>query len=517
MEKTGFAEKDKGEKKESVLIIGAGPGGLAAGMLLAHRGYDVTIFEKHRVMGGRTSSFTLKGFRFDLGPTFLMMKEIFEELFQAAGRDLDQELDLRRVDPLYRLVYHDGEEFHPSSDRKKMKEEMEKRFPGEWNGYLSFIEKEEIKYHAMLPFLEKPYHDPRLFFQPGMIGKLPGIDAHISLYRKLGRYFTEDRLKQAFTFQSKYLGMSPWECPGTFSMIPFSEHRYGLYHPIGGFGMLTETMGRVFTESGGTLLLNQEVEEVLIEEGEAKGLLMKDGKKAYGDTVVMNADFSKGMEMLVPEVHRRKYNNKKLKSMKYSCSTFMVFLGLNRQYDFPHHHVLFSSDYKKNIHQLSRDLLLPEEPSIYIQNPWKTDETLAPPGKSTLYILVPVPNNRSGISWDEIKEEYKEMILNRLENQGGFEGLRDAVEVERVYTPRDWEEEMALYYGATFSLSHNMAQMLYYRPHNRFEDVKNLYLVGGGTHPGSGLPTILLSAKITAKLIEEKTERLRDKTANSMA
>jgi phytoene desaturase len=494
--------KDKNKNPKKILIIGAGPGGLAAGMLLARRGHLVTIFEKHGFVGGRTSTFTMEGFRFDLGSTFLIMKSVFEELFHKVGRELDVEMDLQNIDPLYRLVYPEGKEFHPSSDREKMKKEMARCFPEEEGGYQAFLDKESIKYQMMVPFLKQAYDNPRIFFQPGFLMKLPGIDAHISLYRKLGQYFKGDLLKQAFTFQSKYLGMSPWHCPGTFSIIPFIEHRYGIFHPIGGLGALTKTMGRIFQEEGGTLLLNQEVTEVLVEQGEAKGLQLKDGKQILGDCVIMNADFSKGMEKLVPERHRKKYTDKKLRNMKYSCSTFMIYLGLNRQYDFPHHQVLFSSDYKKNMNQLTRDYQLPEDPAVYLQNPWKTDPTLAPPGKSTLYILVPVPNNRSKIPWDTLKEQFKEEILDLVEKRGGYPRLREAIEVEKIITPKDWEEEMDLYFGATFSLSHNINQMLYYRPHNRYEDVKDLYLVGGSTHPGSGLPTILISAAITSELID---------------
>lgn len=486
---------------KTILIIGAGPGGLAAGMLLSHRGHRVTILEKQNFVGGRTSRFTLGDYRFDLGPTFLMMKSIFQEIFQKVGRDLEEVLDLREIDPLYRLVYPGDIDFRPSRNNGKMEKEILRCFPGEEGAYHQFMEREGLKYEAMLPYLSRPYDNPRAFFQPGFLTKLPGIDAHISLYKKLGRYFHSEELKQAFTFQSKYLGMSPWDCPGTFSMIPYSEHRYGIYHPIGGLGALTDAMARIFKEQGGTLLLNQEVSQVNVEQGEAKGLKMKDGKKISGDVVIMNADFSKGMEELVPEIHRKKYNNKKLRDMKYSCSTFMIYLGLKKQYDYPHHQVLFSRDYRKNMDQLFRQYRLPEDPSIYIQNPWKTDDTLAPSGKSTLYILVPVPNNRSGISWDTVKEDFKEQVLDLVEKRGGYRDLRKEIEVERIFTPRDWEKEMALYYGAAFSLSHNMSQMLYYRPHNRNQDVKNLYLVGGSTHPGSGLPTILLSAMITGDLI----------------
>ncbi len=187
--------------------------------------------------------------------------------------------------------------------------------------------------------------------------------------------------------------------------------------------------------------------------------------------------------------------------LEITFSTFMIYLGLKKQYDYAHHQVLFSGDYRKNMDQLFREYRLPEDPSVYLQNPWKTDASLAPPGKSTLYILVPVPNNRSAISWDRVKEGFREQILDLVEKRGGYKNLRKAIEVERIFTPWDWEEEMDLYNGAAFSLSHNMSQMLYYRPHNRNQDVKNLYLVGGSTHPGSGLPTILLSAVITADLV----------------
>jgi phytoene desaturase len=490
--------------KKRVIIIGAGPGGLACGMLLAKAGFNVDIFEKRPYIGGRNGSFQMDGFTFDIGPTFFLMKNILEDIFKSTGRILSDHVRLIQIDPMYRLAFKDRTLF-PSTNKEKMIKDLEKNFPGSSEGYKRYIEKEKIKYDKLIPCLQVPYGKISDFFTKRFLSSLPYLDAHISLYDVLGKYYKENDLKTSFTFQAKYIGMSPWEAPGTFSIISYIEHGGGVYHVIGGLNQLSHAMSNAITEDGGKIHLSKTVKRLIVKDGSAIGIELENGKIEHADYIVINPDFAHAMTHIVDKSDRRKYTDEKLSRMKYSCSTFMLYLGLDKIYDnISHHNIFFANDYKKNVEEITKTWTLPEDPSFYVQNASLTDTTLAPAGKSALYVLVPLPNNSSKISWNKEKTHFKEKILKLLESKVGLEDIRNHIEIEKVITPFDWENEYDIYLGATFNLGHNIGQMLYFRPHNEFEELANCYLVGGGTHPGSGLPTIYESGRISANLIIQK-------------
>lgn len=489
---------------EKIIIIGAGPGGLSAGMLLASKGYDVNIFEKQNHIGGRNSRLSVGEFSFDLGPTFFLMKNILEEIFTETGRKLEDYVNLMEINPMYRLKFSEKKEFYPYSmgNDEKMKEEIDRVFPGEHKNYLQYIEREEKKFQKLLPCLQVPYDNFLDFLKPNFLKSLPYLDAHKSIYNVLSDYFTDEDLKLSFTFQAKYIGMSPWEAPGTFSIISYLEHKFCVYHVEGGLNRLSSGMGKVIEEEGGKISLSTSVKEILFDDTKAIGVLLEDGEKIFGDHIIMNADFAYGIKNLVPAPIKSKYSDNKLKSKKYSCSTFMIYLGLNKIYNtLPHHNIIFAEDYKRNVEEMSHRKILSDDFSFYVQNASVTDSTLAPEGKSTLYILVPVPNNKSSIDWEKEKTDYKNKVLDAMEKKGNFKNIRESIEVEKIITPKDWETERDVYLGATFNLGHQVSQMLVFRPHNKLEGYKNFYIVGGGTHPGSGLPTIYESGRIVSKII----------------
>jgi phytoene desaturase len=492
------------ENKKKVIIIGAGPGGLACGMLLAKNGYNVNIYEKKDYVGGRNGSINANGFKFDIGPTFFLMKNVLEEIFSAIGRNLADFVDLVKLDPMYRLQFKDHT-FLPSTDEEKMVAEIERLFPGNSEGYLNYMRKEKIKYDKLIPCLQVPYCKLRDFASKRFITSIPYLDAHLSLYKVLSRYFKDEDLRISFTFQAKYIGMSPWEAPGTFSIISFIEHGGGVYHVIGGLNMLSQAMSKCIIEDGGKINLNTEVKKIIVENNTAIGVELLNGSKEYADIVVINADFANAMTKIVPQEDRIKYTNDKLKKMKYSCSTFMLYLGLDKLYDnINHHNIFFAEDYKNNVDEIAVTKVLPEDPSMYVQNASLTDPTLAPAGKSTLYVLVPIANTTGSIDWSKEADAFKEKILTLLETRAGLTDLRKHIEFEKVINPEEWISDYDVHYGATFNLGHNISQMLYFRPHNEFEEFKNCYLVGGGTHPGSGLPTIYESGRISAKMIMDR-------------
>lgn len=491
--------------KEKIIIIGAGPGGLTAGMVLASQGYEVEIFEKNSYIGGRNGSIKLENYTFDIGPTFLMMKDVLESIFTSTGRQLSDYVKLINIDPLYRLVFESAsgrKEFFPTRNKKKMEEEIEKFSPGSFKGYSKYMEKESEKYAKLIHCLKVPYCSVKDLFSKRLLTAIPYLDIHVSFYDVLSRYFSDEFLKLAFTFQSKYIGMSPWEAPGTFSAISYIEHGGGVYHVEGGLNQISQAMAKVFKEEGGKIHLNTKVDKIIVENGEAKGIILENGEKIAAHSVVINEDFAYAMNDIVEKKDLKKWTTEKLANKKYSCSTYMIYLGVNKSYEnFPHHNIMFASSYKTNVDDITQRYKLPEDFSFYVQNASVTDKTLAPKDHSTIYILAPMPNNNSNINWENEKGAFREKLLEAVEKRGGFKDLKKHIVAEHIITPSDWEDKYAVYKGATFNLAHNVGQMLSFRPRNRFEEFKKCYLVGGGTHPGSGLPTIYESGRISAELV----------------
>ncbi len=483
-------------------IVGGGPGGLACGMLLAHNGFDVTLLEKGEGVGGRNALLKAGNFRFDVGPTFLMMKFVLDELFKLCGRKSTDYLKFRLLDPMYQLSFPDFN-IQMSSNKEKMKNELNRVFPGNEKGLEHFYSRESKRYQKIMRNLYRDYSSLLSYLSPKLIAALPSLFFSGSIYENLGRYFEDERLRICFTFQSKYLGMSPWECPAAFTMIPFVEHEFGIYHVIGGLNQISKAMATVIEEEGGTVLTNREVEKIVIRGRTANGIQLKGGDTVWFDELVVNADFGYAMTKLIKPALLSKYSSNNIRKKRFSCSTFMMYLGISKKYTAPHHNIIIAEDYRANLDDIYGGSLS-KEYSFYMQNASVTDDTLAPPGKATIYLLVPVPNNFSQIDWGREKEAFKENLLEAVEKRTPMDDIRDHIEVEEIITPYQWEHDYNVYEGATFNLAHNLSQMLYFRPHNRFEELKNLYLVGGGTHPGSGLPTIYISGLVTARLIMKK-------------
>jgi phytoene desaturase len=334
-----------------------------------------------------------------------------------------------------------------------------------------------------------------------LLKMLPMLRPHQSVDTYLKRFFSDDRVRLAFCFQSKYLGMSPFRCPSLFSILSFLEYEYGVYHPVGGCSVITAALARVAERLGVEICLNEPVEEILFAGRRAVGVRTPSGTQR-ADAVVMNADFARAMQKLVPDRLRHRWTDKKLAQKKYSCSTFMMYLGIEGRYELPHHTIHIAQDYVKNLDEIEHKHVLSEDPSFYVQNACVTDPGLAPRGHSTLYVLAPVTHQHAQVDWKKERGRYRELMLRQIK-KAGYDGLESRIRYERVITPADWDTRYEIYRGATFNLAHTLDQMLHLRPRNRFEDLEGVYLVGGGTHPGSGLPVIFESARISSKLLLE--------------
>ncbi len=535
-------------------IVGAGPGGLAAGILLASKGFQVKIFEAESRVGGRNGSFSAEGYTFDIGPTFFMMPFVLEEIFAAAGKNLHDYVEMKLLDPYYQLLYADGSRMEPSFYPEKVKESIAGLNKNDVAGYQKYMQDNEKKMKYTLPVLQRPYTSWSDLMNEDIIRLSRVLNPQRSLWKELGTYFKDDRVKVGFTFQSKYLGMSPFNCPSLFSILPYTEYKWGVYHIMGGLNQLSLAMARVFQELGGEIELNREVTEIKIKEGKATGIKVAEkknasswenqpqvkaekskksaetqqkissqksilkaektkGEEAYNqeeayykfDEIIMNADFAWGMQNLIPNEKRKKYSDENLAKKRYSCSTFMLYLGVDRQYNhLKHNNVFLASDYRKNFLEIESDKKLSRDPSFYLQNATLTDPGLAPEGHNALYLLVPVANLQSQIDWQAEAEDFRSLMIDKLKSRAGLTDLEKHIQYEKMITPLDWQNSLRVGYGATFNLGHNLKQMLIFRPRNKFEEFENLWLVGGGTNPGSGLPTIYESGRITANLLARK-------------
>ena len=484
------------------VIVGAGPGGLAAALLLAKSGVQVTIVEKRAEIGGRTSTIEQDGFRFDTGPTFFLYPRVLQEIFQAAGYDLDREVPMTRLDPQYRLVFGAGGELLATPNVAQMEQNIAAISPEDAVRFHQFITHNRNKLEKFLPFLQSPFESWRDLARPEMLKLLPLLAPWKSLDDDLQVHFKDERIRLGFSFQSKYLGMSPFRCPSLFSILSFLEYEHGVFHPTGGCGAVTKAMARIAAEMGVEIATDEPVEEVLLEKGKAVGV--RTSKRTLpADAVVVNADFAGAMKRMLPNKARKRWTDERLAKKKYSCSTFMLYLGIEGRYeDVAHHTIFLAKNYKQNLRDIEELHQLSDDPSFYVQNASVTDKTLAPKGCSTLYVLLPVSHDTGSIDWPKHAAAHRALALKQLEKIGLHDVERRIV-TEKMVTPPDWGEEFDLYRGATFSMAHSLDQMLHLRPHNRFEDVDGMYLVGGGTHPGSGLPVIFESARITSRLLLE--------------
>ncbi len=499
-----------------VAIVGAGPGGLATAMLMAASGAPVTVFERNARVGGRSARLEHvapvggrdRVFRFDTGPTFFLYPKPIVELFAQCGFDFWREVDMVRIDPLYELRFMRGDggsdPLQVWADPARLADAIAAFSPRDAGGLQRFMDENRGKLEAFDPVLTRPFEGVRDLLDTKVLAALRWLRPWSSLDRDLARHFGDERLRLAFSFQSKYLGMSPYRCPSLFSILSFLEHEHGVWHPLGGCNAVMEAMERLARSRGVRIETGMPVDEILFEGRNAVGV-RAGGEVHRSDAVVVNAEFAQAMQSLVPDRLRRRWTDARIARKKFSCSTFMLYLGIEGEVDLQHHTIALASDYRRNLRDIECGAAPPRAPSIYVQNASRTDRSLAPRGHSALYVLVPVGNLSGGTEWARECARYRAHVLEQLAALIGTDvrALAARIRCERVMTPADWSTDLAVYRGATFSLSHSLDQMLCWRPHNRFEDLDGVYLVGGGTHPGSGLPVIFEGARITARLLAQ--------------
>ncbi len=397
---------------KNVVVVGAGPGGLASAMLLRAAGAQVTVLERGAQVGGRNGAIRQDGFTFDIGPTFFLYPQVLREIFTACGRSLDDEVEMTRLDPMYRLQFDDGTIFEATPDVDRLTEQVAHIDPVDAMNVPAYLKETASKFTAFSPILRRPFHNLGSLIKGDMAKAFPLFRPWLTVDQDLRRFFKNPDVRLAFSFQSKYLGMSPFKCPSLFTIVAHVEYGFGVYHPTGGCNAVPRAMARVASEMGVDIRLSEPVERLAFEGRRATGAVTAHGEYP-ADAVVVNGDFATTMKAIVPNSLRRRWTDEKIDAKRYSCSTFMLYLGVEGEFPEMHHHTIhLSRDYLTNIREIDAGLA-PDDPTIYVQNASVTDRTLAPEGHSALYILVPVGNLSGGIDWQALAPVYREKILRR--------------------------------------------------------------------------------------------------------
>ncbi len=490
-------------KTRSVIVIGAGIGGVASAAHLAQNGLHVTVIEKNARPGGRCDRLSKDGHHFDTGPTLLVMPLLYDAEFAALGFSARDMLDLKRVDPTYHLVFDDNSDLALTSDMKRMHEQLETIEPGSYHGLLRYLEEGHRHYHLALERLvNKDFRTLGDFFSLGnipLLFKLKPLKRH---YDNMDAYFDSPRLKAAFTFQDVYMGLSPFEAPATFSMMPYTELAHGVWYPRGGMYRIVEALMEIAQLAGVEFEFGTAVEKIMADGYETKGVVLEDGRCLKADAIVANADLPYVCQKLLPPDRTAK----RLSRKRFSCSVISFFWGVDKQLpSLPPHTLFLADDYRENFDSIINDLSIPDNPSLYVHAPARLDPSMAPPGEDTLIGIAPVGHlDETGEQdWKAIRRRARQAIFSRLA-QRGITDLEDHIKFEVNFTPLSWRKRYNLVKGSTHGLCHNLTQLGIMRPSNRHPRYHNLYFVGASTHPGTGVPTTLVSARLTAtRLLEE--------------
>jgi phytoene desaturase len=493
-------------KSKSVIVIGAGIGGIIAATHLARRGLHVTVLEKNSHAGGRCDRFSRDGHHFDAGPTLLVMPLLYEAEFAALGTSLHEVLDLQRVDPTYHLVFDDGSRLALTSDMKSLQEQLEAFEPGSFHGLLRYMEEGHRHYHiGMQKLVNRDFRKPSDFFRLSHLPLAFQLKPFANHYRNMSAYFDDPRLKSAFTFQDVYMGLSPFEAPATFSMMPYTELVHGVWYPRGGMYAIVEALVELAQRAGVTFEFDAPVDRIQVSGSDARGTVLDDGRHLQADAILANADLPYVYKNLLPQDGQAK----RLERKRFSCSVVSFFWGVDKPYEgLPPHTLFLAQDYRANFKSIIRDLGLPANPSLYVHAPARLDASMAPEGEDTVIGIVPVGHmsENGEQDWAAIRDEARQHVFRRLRSIG-ITDLEEHIKFEVNYTPLSWKKRYNLMKGSTHGLCHNLTQLAYFRPSNRHARYHNLYFVGASTRPGTGLPTAMVSGRLAAERILDDFHR----------
>lgn len=488
--------------KKKIIVIGSGFGGLGAASRLLSAGHDVTILEKRDKLGGRAYVYEQNGFKFDGGPTVITAPFMFDDIWEAAGKKRSDYVEFVPCDPFYRIFDHNKEVFNYNNDHEFTLKEIEKRSPEDVAGYEEFLGTTKAIFDkgftelADQPFLK---FTDMLKVAPDLIR----LQSYKNVYKYVAQFIKDDFLRQCFSFHPLLVGGNPFDTTSIYAMIHYLEREWGVHYAMGGTGAIVNAFEKLITEQGGSFHLNVEVGEILVKNGKAIGVQLKNGEKLDADIVVSNADVGFTYKNMIKPEHRRKYTDRKIDRTKYSMSLFVIYFGTKKRYldsGLAHHNIILGKRYKGLLDDIFHKKHVADDFSLYLHMPTITDSSIAPEGHEGFYVLSPVPHLDSGTDWNEFAPKYRDSIMNFLE-ENYLPGLQENLVAEHYIDPLHFQDVLNSHKGSAFSVEPILTQSAWFRPHNKSEDVDNLYFVGAGTHPGAGLPGVLSSSIIAQDLI----------------
>ncbi len=490
--------------KKKVLVVGAGVAGLSSAIRLQHAGYDVEIYEQASMPGGKMHQIKAEGHTFDVGPTLVMMPEIYREVFELAGRNPDDYIPMKRLEPMYDVYFKGAPYRHysVSSDLVKLMEMVEAKGQRNAKGFLEYLSTIYGRYQVALNyFITRPFRNSSDIYNPFMLNQALKLKTFDSADRMMSSFMPNKDLQQMLSFQTLYIGVSPQNGPSLYNIIPMIELLYGVWFIEGGMHTMAQGMARLFEELGGTIHYNTKVDEILTEQQKVRGLKVG-SEKVASDFVICNADFPYAMKNLIKEPKvRGKYTPEKIDKMDYACSCLVFYWGVDATYpDLETHTFIVSEDLDDNLERIFDGRLI-DDPSIYLHVPSQVDPTMAPEGKSSFYLLIPVSERvTASYPWNETTiGHYRDKALATLTELPGLENLKEQITVERIFTPKDFEEKLSAYRGSTFGLQPTLRQSNHWRPQAKSHTCEGLYFTGSSTHPGAGVPIVIQSGKIAAE------------------
>ncbi|MEL7449768.1 MAG: phytoene desaturase [Pseudomonadota bacterium] len=492
-------------EKPQVIVIGSGFGGLAAAVRLGARGYKVRVFEKLDAPGGRAYVYRKDGFVFDAGPTIITAPFLLEELWELCGRKLSDDIDLRAMDPFYRIRFDDGDYFDYSGDNATMEAEIARFNPDDVAGYHRFLEAAARVYTVGFDQLLS-YSFDSLWKMVRVLPDLLRVQFYRSVHGLVAKYIKHPKLRMVFSFHPLLVGGNPFKTTAVYALIAQLERRHGVHFAMGGTGAVIQGLVKLIEANGGEVTCNAPVESILTEGRRAVGVRLASGEEVRANVVVSNADSASTYRYLVPEHARKRWTNKRLAKSKYSMSLFVWYFGTDRQYpDVPHHMMLLGARYKGLLDDIFDRKILADDFSLYLHRPTATDPSMAPPGCDAFYVLSPVPHMESGVDWEEMGEIYRARIAKGLSDTV-LPNLEQHVVTSELLTPLDFRNRLWSVKGAAFGMQPILTQTAWFRPNNRSEELEGLYLVGAGTHPGAGMPGVISSAKVLDSVVPDPSE-----------
>lgn len=488
------------DERPHAVVIGSGFGGLAAAVRLGARGYRVTVLEKLDAPGGRAYVYRQDGFTFDAGPTIVTAPFLFEDLWKLCGKKLSDDVELRPVTPFYRIRFDDGVTFDYTGDAAQMRAEVARLSPSDVDGYERYMKASEETFRVGFEQLGHVSFDDWTTMAK-IVPQMVKLKSYLTVYGLVASYVKDERLRTVLSFHPLLVGGNPFSTTSIYCLIAHLERRWGVHFAMGGTGQLVTGLIGLIALQGGSVRCNSEVDHITLDGQKATGIKLKSGEQITASVVVSNADSAWTYKHLLPAKVRKRWTDSRLQKARYSMSLFVWYFGTKRQYDdVAHHTILLGPRYRELLEDIFKHKTLANDFSLYLHRPTATDPSLAPQGCDAFYVLSPVPHLASGTDWSTEAVRYQNALCETL-SATLLPGLKDEIVTSHCLTPQDFQDRLNSVQGAAFGLEPILSQSAWFRPHNKSEDIENLFLVGAGTHPGAGLPGVLSSARVLDSIV----------------